>query len=82
MQLLQLRDKIREELGNKYTESTAIFTPLVAMQIKRYGCPQIATANVLQLLETQMAVDTAVQRLVMCAALDVALADEEIPLAG
>ena len=82
IRLLKMRDQIQAQLGDAYAAATGAFTPFVTMQLKRYGCPRIATAHVLDLLDTQLAVDPAVQRLVMCAALDVALADEEIPLAG
>ena len=82
IRLLTMRDQVRTQLGSNYAEATSPFTPFVSVQMQRYGCPRVATAHVLQLLDTQMATDTAVQRLVMCAALDVALGQSNLSLAS
>lgn len=82
MRLLKMRDELHAQLGDaEYQRMTGIYTHAVTAQIKRHGCPKIATTNVLELLDIDMATDPAVKRLVMCAALDVVLTEENLPLA-
>jgi hypothetical protein len=82
IRLLTMRDQIRDQLGESYSGTVERFVPFVTAQLRRYGCPRVAAAHVCELLETQMAVDPAIKRLVMCAALDVALRNTETSLAG
>ena len=82
-QLQKLQTALREKLGDaEYRRCTEIYTPSVTAQIRRHGCPITAAHNVLQLLDIRQAADTAVQRLVMCAALDVAQETEKLSLAS
>lgn len=71
--LLQMRDTLRAKLGDAYAEATGVYTPFVAQELKRCACPQTAALRVLKKLETQQQSDIAVARLVICAALDLAL---------
>lgn len=72
LKLLELRDKMRDEFGSNYTAHTEPFRPFVATALKQLGCPVRAAAHVVNLLKTQCE-DIAAQRLVICAAIDVAL---------
>lgn len=81
IRLLTMRDQMQKQLGEStYREMTAIYLPFVKSQIDRYHCPRVAAAHVVQLLDSQQQTDQAVQRLVMCAALDVALGESNLPL--
>jgi len=74
LKLLVLRDAVRAELGSTYAEKTEPFRPFVATAFKQLGCPVRAAAHVVSLLQTQIT-DVAAQRLVTCAALDVAMGE-------
>jgi len=80
--LLELRDSVRKQLGDQYADHTAPFTPFVAIEYQHCGCPQLAATRVLRKLDSQLQNDLAVKRLVMCAALDVAVEKVSLPLAG
>lgn len=72
--LLKMRDELIEKYGREgYAQRTAPYQRFVASQFAVYGCPRIAADNVVAVLEAPLAVDPEVQRIVKCAALDVAV---------
>lgn len=80
--LLEMRDDVRKQFGERYDNAIAPFIPFTTIELQRCGCPQLTATRVLRLLSTQQQSDLAVKRLVMCAALEVALHRDSLPLAG
>lgn len=76
MRLLTLRDNTARELGEEtYQASVAQFTPFLRAEMKTCPCSITAANRLIEKLQ-DLGADLAVKRLVTCAAVDLALADD------